>query len=307
MYLVHAGELLDLSGHDATVVPLPRPHVALAAWRDRAALLTPDLQVWRLERGRWSYAYTATGPPDPALAALSADGALVALAPTAADEPLVLHENAPVHVDAFDVYERTTSLYVHPEGGSWGYGFLTGQPWGEWGSYGDRMFGFMVHGARGDRLRAEYDSRYHDEVPFMHGAWDPHANLLATVSEEHGEAEIWDIAWAANEPGPEHWSPHLPEHLRAPASYHDAIHCRPPMRASPDGFAVAAIVGGEPVLVVRECWGPTRGVRALTWGEEELVAITLDAWPDVTTLRRDGAVTRTDLYTILGMDEDFDP
>ncbi len=48
MYLVHARELLDLSGHDATVVPLPRPHVALAAWRDRAALLTPDLQIWRL-------------------------------------------------------------------------------------------------------------------------------------------------------------------------------------------------------------------------------------------------------------------
>ncbi len=305
MYLVHARELLDLSGHDATVVPLPRPHVALAAWRDRAALLTPDLQIWRLARGRWSYAYTADASPDPALAALSVDGSLIAIADTEESEPRVLHENASVYYESYDFYHRTTSLYVHPDGGSWGYGFLTEQPWSEWGSYGDRLLGFMVCDATGATLRVEQDHRAHDEFPVMHGFWDPHANLLATVSVEDGDAEMWELEWAAWVHGPDSWSPSIPEHLRQRAACDRAIPCDPPMSVSPDGFAVAAIVRGEPVLVVRERLGTTGRTGALTWFEQDVVAISLDAWPTVTTLRRDGVVMRIDAEDVLAIDEEL--
>ena len=303
MYLVHAGELLDLSGHDATVVPITHPHVALAAWRDRAALLTPDLRVWRLARGRWSYAYTVDAPPNPALAALSVDGALVALADTDESEPLVLHENVAIHYESYDFYDNTTSLYVHPDGGSWGYGFLTGQPWSEWGSYGDRLHGFMVCDATGTTLRVEQDYRAHDEFPVMHGFWDPHANLFATISVEDGDAEMWDIAWAARAHGPDFWSLSIPEHLRQHATYDSGIPCEPPMCVSPDGFAAAVIVGGEPMLLVRERLGTTGQVGALTWDEEDLVAISLGAWPTITTLHHDGVVGRTDVEDVLAIDD----
>ena len=297
MYLVHERRILDLSTSTATPCPLPSGQpLALAAHGPHAAIITQDLEVWRLAHGSWTHAYTIEdGIPDPELAALSANGELVVLAREDAIVALTLGDA--IDVVAPDFFQHATSVACHPDGQSFGYGFLTSQPFAQWGSYGERCFGFVVSDSAGAVLRFEADERDHDEEPTFHGAWDPDAHLLVTAIAHDPGFELWSMDWARRlETSTSRLLVTIPE-LTDELTYDPpALYDTLPV-VSHGGLAAASILDGELALTLREHWS-SKGPVTFSWGED-LVAVSLAAWPEIVALRRDGAVVRASLDEVL--------
>lgn len=85
-----------------------------------------------------------------------------------------------VPVYAIDWFERWTFARFLP-GGELALAFESGQPWGEWGSYGDRLGGVQVLAPASSGwvlVAIEYDYRRHDESFEPHDiCWSPHGVL----------------------------------------------------------------------------------------------------------------------------------
>lgn len=77
------------------------------------------------------------------------------------------------HIDTPDFLVEVTDIRCAADGASFAYGFHTGQPWSDYGSYGDRAYGSVVLRADGSAERLDSDMRSHDEEPEIRIVWTP--------------------------------------------------------------------------------------------------------------------------------------
>jgi hypothetical protein len=238
-------------------------------------------------------------PADCGRASISADGSLVLVSTHDGREDTgVSRERNGTWswVSVPDFLCQVTDVRCAPDGESFGYAYLTGQPWSENGSYGNRMYGAAVFTAAGELLREDWDTRSHDETPQLRLAWGSGADPLV-LSFEHvpeGEGEVL-ASWGRRGSGsPPVWN--AGPLGAAPVEDEERVELANTagreIAVSPDGMLVGAVdVAGDVWLVDR-----TRKRRCLAG--QGAVAVELDDAPLIDLVSAAGIWTRRPASTL---------
>ena len=81
------------------------------------------------------------------------------------DAAYILRDDEWSQLEQPDWFEGVGSVACSPTGAIVGYTYFTSQPWSEWGSYGDRLYGFAIFSAACEPLFEFYEPREYDEYP----------------------------------------------------------------------------------------------------------------------------------------------
>lgn len=172
-------------GPPNAAILLPPETRATSAGPDGASVLLNDGQliVFDLDGVAVHLTQHPARPHPDARVAISANGALVIVA---SDESIVAwREEHPTDLLTPDFLVAITHICCAPAGDSFGYAWLTGQPWSEQGSYGDRLVGVSIFSDGRAADVEHWRARDYDATPVPVFAWTE--NVLIVSDEQ----EVW--------------------------------------------------------------------------------------------------------------------
>jgi len=167
-------------GAPAAQIRLPKQARAVGTGHGASVLLDSGVVLVFSPNGRLTRRRVpAPGADD--LVAVSADGRLVVTASGDAIEARC--DNEVLDVPTPEWLCDITGVRCAADGESFGYTYLTSQPWSDFGSYGDRMYGAVVVSTKTGARLESWDTRRHDEEPDILLAWGGD-NLVTAMGGE---------------------------------------------------------------------------------------------------------------------------
>lgn len=258
--IIHQGQALffEAPGPAGAVVPLPVDTLAACAGEDEVCVLRASGEVQCLTlNGAWRTVRRVSLPADVEHAAVSGNGALVVVSTRADRSCDVLLETGgrwpPVRTPEWLC--GVNGLGCAADGRSFGYAYLTEQPWSDYGSYGDPLAGAVVLSADGTVLGEEWDIRERFvKAPRVQLAWGAGGEPLVVAETGPGPAD-GDVTafWGRSVGGPvraESEGVPLCDAEGSPELYDVLLGGGEMLTVSPDGDRVGAVdlAGGAWVI-----------------------------------------------------------